>query len=92
MRIGLIDVDGGKFPNLPLMKISAWHKSNGDSVEWYDTWSGLFAPYDIVYLSKVFSFTPDYSQPIYAKSVQRGGEWLLHITCKWKRGLRQDKR
>ena len=27
-RIGLIDVDGGKtFPNLALMKISAWHKA-----------------------------------------------------------------
>ena len=26
MRIGLIDVDGTKFPNLVLMKLSAWHK------------------------------------------------------------------
>lgn len=38
MRIGLIDVDAesrGKvtFPNLALMKISAWHKLRGDSVE-----------------------------------------------------------
>ena len=31
-RIGLIDVDGGKnFPNLALMKISAWHKAKGDA-------------------------------------------------------------
>ena len=36
MRIGLIDVDGHNFPNLPLMKLSAWHKQQGDSVEWYD--------------------------------------------------------
>ena len=40
MRVGLIDVDAesrGKvtFPNLSLMKISAWHKEQGDSVEWY---------------------------------------------------------
>lgn len=35
MRIGLIDVDGHNFPNIPLMKLSAWHKSIGDSVEWY---------------------------------------------------------
>ena len=35
MRVGLIDVDGHNFPNLPLMKISAYHKSRGDSVEWY---------------------------------------------------------
>lgn len=32
-RIGLIDVDGHNFPNIPLMKISAWHKANGDHVE-----------------------------------------------------------
>ena len=31
MRVGLIDVDGhGKFPNLALMKISAYHKAKGD--------------------------------------------------------------
>lgn len=35
-RIGLIDVDGHNFPNIPLMKISAWHKKQGDSVEWYE--------------------------------------------------------
>lgn len=32
----MIDVDGHNFPNLPLMKLSAWHKSQGDSVEWYN--------------------------------------------------------
>ena len=73
MRIGLIDVDGHNYPNLPLMKLSAWHKQQGDTVEWYDTWSGLFSPYDVVYMSKVFSFSPDYLEPIYAKSVRRGG-------------------
>ena len=36
MRIGLIDVDGHNFPSLPLMKISAYHKQIGDSVEWYE--------------------------------------------------------
>ena len=31
MKIGLIDVDGGKnFPNIALMKISAYHKSKGE--------------------------------------------------------------
>lgn len=73
MKIGLIDVDGHNYPNLPLMKLSAWHKKQGDTVEWYDTWNGLFSPYDVVYLSKVFSFSPDYLEPIYAKSVRRGG-------------------
>lgn len=73
MKIGLIDVDSTNYPNLPLMKLSAYHKRQGDQVEWYDTWSGLFTPYDVVYLSKVFSFTEDYSQPIYSKEIIRGG-------------------
>lgn len=50
MNIGLIDVDSHNFPNLALMKISAWHKSKGDTVEW---WFPLMH-YDIVYVSKVF--------------------------------------
>ena len=71
MRIGLIDVDGGKsFPNLALMKISAWHKAKGDEVSWYSSFDGWF---DIVYLSKVFSFTPDYEYAINATEVKRGG-------------------
>lgn len=55
MRIGLHDSDDTGFPNLALMKISAWYKSRGDSVEW---WSPLFE-YDRVYSSKVFTFTPE---------------------------------
>ena len=72
MRIGLIDVDGGKkFPNIPLMKLSAYHKQRGDTVEWYEPmFSGHF---DKVYLSKVFSFTPDYDFPIDADEIERGG-------------------
>lgn len=34
MKIGLIDVDGHRFPNLALMKLSAHHKAGGDAVEW----------------------------------------------------------
>ena len=58
MRIGIVDVDGHHFPNLALMKLSAWHKSEGDSVEFADA---MFGSYDRVYMSKVFTFTPDYS-------------------------------
>ena len=36
MNIGLIDVDSHGFPNLALMKLSAWHKLQGDTVEWYN--------------------------------------------------------
>ena len=73
MKIGLIDVDGHHYPNLPLMKLSAWHKQKGDLVEWYTPWSGMIEEYDKVYCSKVFSFTPDYDAPIYAKEVEKGG-------------------
>lgn len=73
MRIGLIDVDGHNFPNLPLMKLSARHKAQGDDVGWYNPWQGILEPYDKVYMSKVFSFTPDYQAPIYAKEICGGG-------------------
>lgn len=73
MKVGLIDVDGHNYPNLPLMKISAWHKQQGDTVRWYEPFDGLMEKYDKVYMSKVFSFTPDYDFPIYADEVQKGG-------------------
>lgn len=71
MRIGLIAVDGHNYPNIPLMKLSAWHKKNGDTVEWYGP---LFSGHmDRVYMSKVFSFTPDYQYYIDADQVIKGG-------------------
>lgn len=76
MRIGLIDVDGHNFPSLPLMKISAYHKAKGDSVEWYQPLlHSTGEPLDRVYMSKVFSneYTPDYPYFVNAKEVHRGG-------------------
>jgi hypothetical protein len=71
MRIGLIDVDyNGSFPNIPLMKVSAYHKAQGNSVEWYAPFDDR---YDIVYVSKVFSFSKDYDLAINADKVIRGG-------------------
>lgn len=71
MRIGLIDVDGSNFPSLPLMKISAWHKAQGDEVSWYDPL--LSGHMDKVYMSKVFSFSPDYQYFIDAEEIIKGG-------------------
>ena len=70
MRIGLIDVDSSNFPNLAIMKLSAWHKQNGDEVEWYSHFADR---YDIVYKSKVFSFSPDFNEVINADKVVKGG-------------------
>lgn len=69
MKIGLIDVDGHNFPNLALMKLSSWHKKEGDTVEWY---SGI-EHYDRVYMSKVFAFTPDEERIVQADEVVKGG-------------------
>lgn len=69
MKIGLIDVDGHNYPNLALMKLSAWHKGQGDMVEWYD----FSQHYDRVYMSKVFHFSPDYGYVVNADKVVRGG-------------------
>lgn len=56
MEIGLYDVDSHNFPNLALMKISAYHKMLGDSVEWLNR----LKHYDKIYVSKVFG--DEYSQ------------------------------
>jgi len=54
MRVGLLDVDS-KIPNLALMKISQWHKMNGDEVEHYMPLAHSL--YDKVYASKIFNFS-----------------------------------
>lgn len=70
-KIGLIDVDGHNYPNIPLMKISAYHKAQGDSVEWYDA---MFSGHmDKVYMSKVFSFSRDFEYFINADEIIKGG-------------------
>ncbi len=74
MLVGLIDVDNYNkldecFPNIPLMKLSTWHKNNGDGVEWHN----LNKHYDRVYMSKVFSFSPDYPFCIDADEIRKGG-------------------
>lgn len=71
MKIGLIDVDSHNFPNLALMKLSAYHKARGDDVEW---WNG-FLHYDRVYQSKVFdeTYTEDMDFCVNADEVIKGG-------------------
>ena len=55
------------FPNYALMKISAYHKSVGDIVEW---WQPL-GTYDKVYSSKIFDFTPE--NPYLTPDTIKGG-------------------
>ncbi len=50
MKIGLIDIDG-KIPNLALMKVSSYYKSQGEQVEFLKSSS----TYDRIYASTIFT-------------------------------------
>ena len=65
----------GSLPNLALMRISAWHKAQGDSVEWFMP----LMKYDRVYASKIFTFTPD--DPYLPADAVRGGTGYDPHTC-----------
>jgi len=71
MKIGLVDVDSHNFPNLPLMKLSAYHKAKGDTVEWCN----FLCDYDIVYKSRVFddTYSQDEQTVIRADKIISGG-------------------
>lgn len=69
MIVGLLDVDSHNFPNLPLMKISAYHKTLGDSVEFVQSGHN----YDQVYISKIFSESKEPNIPFTADIIHRGG-------------------
>lgn len=71
MNIGLIDVDGHNFPNLALMKISAYHKAQGDHVEWCVP----IVHYDRVYQSRVFddTYSADIDWTPQADEIIKGG-------------------
>lgn len=78
MKIGLVDIDGHAkkkkwgatiYPNLALCKIARYHKQQGDTVEW----AFPFEHYDVVYMSKVFNFSPDDMTCYNADRIVRGG-------------------
>lgn len=69
MRVGLVDVDSHNFPNLPLMKISSFHKSVGDEVEFVKP----FIHYDKVYMSKIFTESKEPDCVINCDNILRGG-------------------
>jgi len=69
VNIGLIDLDSNNFPNIPLMKLSTWHKKNGDNVEFAD----MFGVYDIIYKSKIFTWSIDPEYCYNTKEFRVGG-------------------
>ena len=82
MKIGLLDIDchaekkkwgATVYPNLALCKIAAWHKQQGDTVEW----ATPFEHYDILYRAKIFNFTQD-DRTIYDCDKEvRGGSSMI---------------
>lgn len=78
MRIGLVDIDSHAkvkkwgvtiYPNLALCKIAAYHRAQGDEVEW----AIPLCHYDIIYKSKIFNFSPDDLTAYDADKIVRGG-------------------
>lgn len=61
-------MDSHNFPNLPLMKISSFHKSNGDKVEFVQP----SMHYDKVYMSKIFTESEE-PDNIHGDIIIRGG-------------------
>ena len=90
MKIGLIDVDGHNFPNLALMKISAYYKAKGDHVEWH---LGDLFHYDKVFMSKVFSssYSPYIEPPQNADQVIMGGTGYAIETENGKEIFRRER-
>jgi len=69
LKIGLVDVDSHNFPNLPLMKLSAYYKKRRDTAEF----ATAMEHYDILYISKIFTNTPDDLTCYNAEKIVRGG-------------------
>ena len=76
--IGLVDVDGHAkkkkwgatiYPNLALGKIARYWRNRGGQIEW----ATPMKHYDIIYMSKVFNFTPDDYFIYDADEIIRGG-------------------
>lgn len=86
MKIGLIDIDHSNFPNIALMKISAWHKKVGHQVEWYTP----FEHYDIVYVATlrkmgywayVMVYDKENADPIYKKIARWVNNRFIFAKC-----------
>ena len=79
MRVGLVDVDSHNFPNLVLMKLSAWHKLQGHEVELLRpadilNGSNLFYGYDQLIGACVFDWNRPVADALEQRGVRMGGD------------------
>lgn len=78
MKIGLIDVDKqsrhqNTFPNLALCKIASYYRQQGDGVEW----AHQMEYYDIIYMAKVFNFTPPIRISITPRQLSKAAQVMI---------------
>lgn len=73
--VALHDADNTGFPNLALMKLSAWHKSKGREVQAYRP--GVF--YQQIHSSKVFTFTPAPEMPAFTSCGGTGWDFGVSL-------------
>lgn len=73
MKVGRVDCDSHNFPNLPLMKLSAYHKQKGDHVSFAEC--GKF--YDRLYISKVFTESREPMLPESGEIIRGGSGYDL---------------
>lgn len=83
MNVGLIDVDSHNFPNLVLMKLSAWHKAKGDDVSLCRpaeiiNGSNLFEEYDLEYGACVFTGNKEVVAALEEKGIVVGGTGTIN--------------
>lgn len=82
MKIAIIDAEivgqsKHRFPNLCSMKLSSYHKQNGDTVELRTEYSDL-VQFDRVYISKVFTKTRVPDEVLNLPNVQYGGTGFFY--------------
>lgn len=73
MKIGLVDCDSHNFPNLPLMKLSAYHKKAGDCV----SFARIEESYDLLYVSKIFTESLEPVLPVCGQVIRGGSGYDL---------------
>lgn len=77
MKIGIVDADlmnnGTRHPNLALMKIAGYYKDNGNDVNLIFMSYDEVKKYDLIFISKVFSFTKVPSWVLELDNIKIGG-------------------
>lgn len=87
MKIGLIDMDNiskkrVSFPNLPLMKLSAYHKKHGDCVDWWLALENMILFIKAKSLTSRRKLNTRFMRIAWLKAVRAMG-WIIICRTKW---------